>query len=45
MLPIHAKDVARMLAHARVGNQPGRHTLNLEGAQDEDRWRDDGGEG
>jgi DNA-binding NarL/FixJ family response regulator len=24
MLPINAKDVARMLAHARAGNQPGR---------------------
>lgn len=45
VLPIHAKDVASMLVHARAGNQPGRHTLNLEGAQSEDRWRDDGGQG
>jgi DNA-binding NarL/FixJ family response regulator len=45
MLPINAKDVASMLVHAQTGNQPGRHTLNLEGAQTEDRWRDDGGEG
>jgi carbon storage regulator CsrA len=44
-LPIHAKEVASMLLHARAGNQPGRHTLNLEGAQTEDRWRDGGGEG
>lgn len=44
MLPIHAKDVANMLIHARVGNQPGRHTLNLETAQNDDRWRDDGGQ-
>jgi carbon storage regulator CsrA len=44
-LPIHAKEVASMLVHARGGNQPGRHTLDLEGAQSEDRWRDDGGEG
>jgi DNA-binding NarL/FixJ family response regulator len=45
MLPINAKDVASMLVHALAGNQPGRHTLNLEGAQSEDRWRDDGGQG
>jgi hypothetical protein len=45
MLPIHAKDVASMLIHACAGNQPGRHTLNREGAQTEDRWRDDGGQG
>jgi FKBP-type peptidyl-prolyl cis-trans isomerase 2 len=45
MLPIYAKDVASMLIHARAGNQPGRHTSNLEGAQSEDRWRDDGGQG
>lgn len=45
MLPINAKDVARMLVHAQAGNQPGRHTLNLERAQTEDRWRDDGGQG
>jgi hypothetical protein len=45
MLPINAKDVASMLVHAQTGNQPGRHTLNLERAQTEDRWRDDGGQG
>lgn len=45
LLPIDAKDVASMLLHARTGNRPGRHTQNLEGAQSEDRWRDDGGEG
>lgn len=45
VLPIHTKDVARMLAHAKVGNQPGRHTLNLDQAQTEDLWRDDGGQG
>jgi len=45
VLPIHAKEVVSMLAHARAGNQPGRHTLDLEGAQTEDRWRDDGGQG
>jgi len=45
MLPINTKDVASMLVHAQAGNQPGRHTLDLEKAQTEDRWRDDGGEG
>ena len=45
MLPINAKDVASMLGHAQSGNQPGRHTLDLERAQTEDRWRDDGGQG
>ncbi len=45
VLPIHAKEVASMLMRARGGNQPGRHTRNLERAQTEDRWRDDGGQG
>jgi len=45
MLPINVKDVASMLVHAQAGNQPGRHTLDLERAQTEDRWRDDGGQG
>jgi len=39
------KEVVGVLAHARAGNQPGRHTLNLDQAQIEDRWRDDGGQG
>jgi hypothetical protein len=45
VLPINARDVAGMLVHAQAGNQPGRHTLNLERAQTEDRWRDEGGQG
>lgn len=45
ILPIHPKDVTSMLDHAQTGNQPGRHTLGLERAQTEDRWRDDGGQG
>lgn len=45
ILPIDAKEVASMLLRARAGNQPGRHTDNLEQAQGEDRWRDDGGQG
>src|SRR5688500_6712381 len=44
-LPIHHKDVAAMLANARSGNQPGRHTRSLERPQTEDRWRDEGGQG
>lgn len=45
VLPVHAKQVTGMLARVRAGNQPGRHTLNLDHAQTEDRWRDDGGQG
>jgi DNA-binding NarL/FixJ family response regulator len=45
VLPVHAKEVASMLVRARQGNRPGRHTLDLDRAQCEDRWRDDGGQG
>ncbi len=45
VLPIHAKQVVSMLARVRQGNRPGRHTLNLDIPQREDRWRDDGGQG
>lgn len=45
ILPISAEEVASMVVHARAGNQAGRHTLNLERAQREDRWRDNGGRG
>ncbi|OAI40618.1 hypothetical protein AYO40_04645 [Planctomycetaceae bacterium SCGC AG-212-D15] len=45
LLPINDKDVTSMLAHAQAGNRPGRHTRDLERAQTEDRWRDDGGQG
>jgi DNA-binding NarL/FixJ family response regulator len=45
VLPVHAKEVASMLARGTHGNQPGRHTLDLDRAQGEDRWRDDGGQG
>jgi DNA-binding response OmpR family regulator len=45
ILPIDAKEVTSMLMRAQVGNQPGRHTLNLDKAQIEDIWRDDGGQG
>ena len=45
VLPIHAKEVTDMIARVQRCNQPGRHTLNLDPAQIEDRWRDDGGQG
>jgi hypothetical protein len=45
VLPIHALEVANMLRQARAGKPPSRRTLNLELAQSEDRWRDDGGQG
>jgi DNA-binding NarL/FixJ family response regulator len=44
-LPVHPKDLISSLARARGGNRPGRHTLNLDQAQREDSWRDEGGEG
>ena len=43
-LPVHAKDLVSTVARVQQGNQPGRHTLNLDRAQREDRWRDEGGE-
>ena len=45
VMPIHAKRLLGMVGRARAGNRPGRHTLNLERTQCEDRWRDDGGQG
>jgi CheY-like chemotaxis protein len=45
VLPVHAKELVRMVARARQGNHPGRHTLGLDRAQSKDRWRDEGGEG
>ncbi len=45
LLPIRGEEVATMMAHVLAGNQPGRHTLNRETAQIEDRWRDEGGQG
>lgn len=44
MLPIHAKEVASLLARAGADNRPGRHTLGLDQAQIEDPWQEDGGE-
>jgi FKBP-type peptidyl-prolyl cis-trans isomerase 2 len=44
MLPIHAKELTSFLVRAREGNRPGRHTLDLDPAQSEDPWQEDGGE-
>jgi hypothetical protein len=44
VVPVHAADLVSVLARARAGNRPGRHTLGLDRAQREDSWRDDGGE-
>jgi DNA-binding response OmpR family regulator len=44
VLPIHAKDLVSRVTRALRGNRPGHHTLNLDRAQREDRWRDEGGE-
>jgi DNA-binding NarL/FixJ family response regulator len=44
VLPVHAKDLVSMVARARAGNQPGRHTLDLDRPQRLDPWQDDGGE-
>src|SRR5262249_29734843 len=42
--PVHPKELASMIARARAGKRPGRHTLNLDQAQREDLWQDEGGE-
>jgi peptidylprolyl isomerase len=44
-LPVHPKELVAMVSRVRASNRPGRHTLNLDRAQHEDRWRDDGGQG
>jgi CheY-like chemotaxis protein len=44
-LPVHAKQLTDALARVRRRDQPGAHTLHLDPAQPEDRWRDDGGQG
>jgi 2-keto-3-deoxy-L-rhamnonate aldolase RhmA len=44
VLPVHTVDLVSMVVRAREGNHPGRHTLDLDRAQNEDQWRDEGGE-
>lgn len=41
-LPINANLIVSVLDRARAGNQPDRHTLNLEGVHSQDQWRGDG---
>jgi DNA-binding response OmpR family regulator len=36
VLPVHAKELVSVVARARGGNRPGRHTLALDRAQRED---------
>lgn len=44
VLPVHPKHLAHALLRALDGNQPGRHTLKLDRAQQANLWQDDGGE-
>lgn len=44
ILPVHAQELASMVARAHEGNTPGRHTLALDQAQCADDWQDEGGE-
>ena len=44
-LPVHARELVSMVTRVRQDNRPERHTLNLDQALQEDRWRDDGGQG
>ena len=45
VLPVHVKELANMVTRAREGNRPGRHTVSLNHPQEQDQWRDDGGQG
>ncbi|HEV3238267.1 MAG TPA: Na-translocating system protein MpsC family protein [Gemmataceae bacterium] len=42
---VNAKDMARMPVRASADGQLSGHMLNIERAQTEDRWQDDGGQG
>lgn len=44
LLPVQAQEVVGMLARARQGNRPGRHTSNLDRAQIDNPAQDCGGE-
>ncbi len=44
VLPVHAKQLVSIWNRPRNGNQPGRHTLDLNHAERTDPWRDEGGE-
>ena len=44
VLPVHPKQLVRLVARVRAGPRPGRHTLSLDPAPQADPWRDEGGE-
>lgn len=44
VLPVHPKQLADRLTRVLEDRRPGRHTLDLEPAQEENPWQDDGGE-
>ncbi len=44
VFPVHTKELLGMWNRTLNGNQPGRHTLDLNHAQGADLWRDEGGE-
>lgn len=44
LLPVHPKDLVRMVTRVQVGPRAGRHTLGLDQAALADPWRDNGGE-
>jgi peptidylprolyl isomerase len=45
ILPVEGKNLAGAVPPARAGNPPGRHAGRPDRPQDEDMWRDAGGEG
>ncbi len=44
VLPVHPKELVRLLARTGEGNRPGRHTPGSAPAQQADPWQDEGGE-
>lgn len=45
VLPVHDKEIAGAVVRVHAANRPGRHTLNLDQAQQTNPWQDDGGQG
>jgi FKBP-type peptidyl-prolyl cis-trans isomerase 2 len=45
MLPLRAEDVRAVVDQGRAGTRQGRHMLNLDRTEREDRWADEGGQG
>jgi DNA-binding response OmpR family regulator len=44
-VPVDAKELVAALKRLQPGSRPGRHTSDLHLTEEEDVWRDDGGEG